>query len=61
MIFINLQQYKEDAEQLTQLSTEIPDDQHLEYLLIQIKEKINSLTLRANQGMDLIQVDEQKY
>lgn len=51
-----MQQYKEDAEQLTQLSSEIPDDQHLDFLLMQIKEKINSLTVRANQGMDLIQV-----
>lgn len=57
LIFINLQQYKEDAEQLTHLRAEIPDDQHLDFLLMQIKDKINSLTVKANQGMDLIQVN----
>lgn len=56
LIFINLQQYKEDAEKLTELRAEIPEDQHLDFLLTQIKGKINSLTAKANQGMDLIQV-----
>lgn len=60
LIFCNLQQYKEDAEKLTQIRADIPEDQHLDFLLMQIKEKTNSLAVKANQGMDLIQVKNAK-
>lgn len=57
MILVNLQQQQNEIEDLERRRKENPQDAELEQLLLQLKEKVNMLIVRTNQGISLVKVN----